>query len=64
MTKTELNALADHLNYINNYIKKYSDVPVKAMNEYSVDDIVKLRNGYEMIQNEINTIKAIFIEED
>lgn len=62
MTKPELNALTDHIKSIEEYIKKYSDVPMKAMTDYTVEDIVKLRNGYEMITGEIETIKNIFIE--
>lgn len=62
MTKPELNALTDHIKSIEEYIKKYSDVPVKALPDYTNEDIVSLRVGYEMITGEIETIKTIFLE--
>jgi hypothetical protein len=62
MTKPELNALTDHIKRIEEYIKKYSDVPVKALNDYTNEDIVTLRVGYEMITGEIDIIKKVFIE--
>ena len=62
MTKPELNALTEHIRSIEEYIKKYSDVPVKSLFDYTNEDIVNLRVGYEMITGEIKTIKAIFLE--
>lgn len=62
MTKPELNALTDHVNKIQKYIKKYSDVPVKSLSAYTDEDIVNLRVGYEMIADEIDVLKKIFLE--
>ena len=62
MTKSELNTLTNHIKSIEEYIKKYSDVPVKALFDYTHEDIVNLRVGYEMITGEIETIKEIFLE--
>jgi len=62
MTKPELNALTDHITYIEKFLKKYSDVPMKALSDYSREDIVKLRVGYEMIAYEVSVIRKLFIE--
>lgn len=62
MTKPELNALTEHIKSIEEYINKYSDVPVKALTDYTNEDIVSLRVGYTMITGEIETIKTIFLE--
>lgn len=62
MTKPELNALTDHIKIIEEYIEKYSDVPVKPMEDYKIIDIATLRVGYEVITGEIETIKTIFLE--
>ena len=62
MTKPELNALTDHVTKIQEYIKKYSDVPVKALSDYTKEDIVTFRVGYEIIASEVQIIKEIFIE--
>ena len=62
MTKPELNALAFHIERIEEYIEKYSDIPVMALPDYSNEDIVAFRVGYEMIASEIDVIRKIFIE--
>ena len=62
MTKPELNALTDHIKSIEEYLKKYSNVPIKALPDYTNEDIVKLRVGYEMIAYEVSVLRELFIE--
>lgn len=43
---------------INKVIGERGNIPVKPMGDYTVDDIVKMRTGYELIQAELKEIKS------
>lgn len=62
------NALKDRIKYhfecIEKVIGERGNIPVKPMAEYTVDDIVKMRTGYELIQGELDELKAELELED
>ncbi len=64
MTRVEKKVLADHLKEIRDTIEKHTKVPIKGMNDYTVNDVVMLRMGYEKILSEVKILDYIFIEED
>lgn len=59
LNSIETKELVESLTYINELIATYSDVPMKAMNDYEVEDMVKLRCGYELISAEVKRIKIV-----
>ena len=53
-----VDTLVEYLDRIDKMIIEYSDVPIKAMNQYEVKDIAKLRCGYDMICQEIAEMRG------
>lgn len=60
MTASEKANLEWILDRIKREIIERSDVPIKAMSDYTVEDMVKLRGGYDMIKLEILELCAVF----
>lgn len=59
LNSIETKELVESLTHINELIATYSDVPMKAMNDYKVEDMVKLRCGYEMISAEVKRLETV-----